>query len=282
MDVFISWSGKRSGAAAEALHDWLPKIINALKPWLSAADIDKGARWGSETAVKLKEAKAGIICLTPSNLHSDWLLFEAGALSKTIENTYVCPFLIGLEPADVKPPLAQFQATRATKPDVLKLLKTLNSALGESALPVSHIEEAFEVWWPRLEVKLDKLPVDDAAAAPRRADRDLLEEILALVRGQNRSKISKLPDEISPAMKREVLNREIFERIRDVDPALASTQLLSSTDEENSVYQARRFNGKTYCVTVPADFLEERLREFLQRQIPSEDVPILTGDAQKI
>src|SRR5208337_1432894 len=161
MDVFISWSGKRSGAAAEALRDWLPQVINALKPWLSAADIDKGARWGNEIAIKLKDAKAGIICLTPSNLHSDWLLFEAGALSKTIENTYVCPFLIGLEPADVKPPLAQFQATRATKSDVLKLLRTLNSALGEVALPLSHIDEAFEVWWPKLEIKLNSLPQDE-------------------------------------------------------------------------------------------------------------------------
>lgn len=130
MDVFISWSGERSRAAAEALRDWLPKIINALKPWLSVADIDKGARWGTEIATKLKDSKAGIICLTPNNLHSDWLLFEAGALSKTIENTYVCPFLIGLEPADVKPPLAQFQATRATKKDVLKLLKKVEYSAG--------------------------------------------------------------------------------------------------------------------------------------------------------
>src|SRR5271157_5989439 len=154
MDVFISWSGKRSGAAAEALHDWLPQIINALKPWLSAADIDKGARWGSETAIKLKDAKAGIICLTPSNVHSEWILFETGALSKTIENTYVCPLLIGLEPADVKPPLAQFQATRATKTDVLKLVKTLNRALGDFSPSHLNIDEVFEVWWPKLELKL--------------------------------------------------------------------------------------------------------------------------------
>jgi hypothetical protein len=83
-------------AAAEALRGWLPKIINALKPWLSSADIDKGARWSADVASRLEAAKAGIICLTPSNLHSDWILFEAGALSKTLKNTFVCPFLIGL------------------------------------------------------------------------------------------------------------------------------------------------------------------------------------------
>jgi len=28
MDIFISWSGPRSGALAEALKKWLPKIVN--------------------------------------------------------------------------------------------------------------------------------------------------------------------------------------------------------------------------------------------------------------
>ena len=186
MDVFISWSGERSRAAAEALRGWLPKIINALKPWLSSEDIDKGARWGTDVATRLEAAKAGIICLTPSNLHSDWILFEAGALSKTLQNTFVCPFLIGLDPSDVKPPLSQFQATRAQKEDVLKLLKTLNNALGEAALPEAHIEEAFEVWWPKLDQQLKSLPSDEAKAKTHRPDRELLEEILALVRNQSR------------------------------------------------------------------------------------------------
>ena len=58
-------------------------------------------------AARLAAAKAGIICVTPSNLEAPWILFEAGALSKTLENTFVCPLLIGLEPADVSGPLAQ-------------------------------------------------------------------------------------------------------------------------------------------------------------------------------
>jgi len=127
MDVFISWSGERSRAAAEALRGWLPMIINAAKPFLSVTDIEKGTRWATELASKLQSAKAGILCLTPSNIHADWLLFEAGALSKTVENPFICPLLIGLEPSDIKGPLAQFQATRATKEDLLQLLKTLMS-----------------------------------------------------------------------------------------------------------------------------------------------------------
>ena len=85
MDLFISWSGARSGAAAEALRDWLPKVVNEIKPWLSSADIDKGARWSSDIAVRLQSARAGIICLTPGNLRSEWILFEAGALSRSFK-----------------------------------------------------------------------------------------------------------------------------------------------------------------------------------------------------
>jgi TIR domain len=166
MDVFISWSGPRSQAVANALRNWLPKIINALKPWLSSADIDKGARWSSDVASRLSSAKAGIICLTPSNLHADWILFEAGALSKTLENTYVCTLLVGLKPSDLGPPLAQFQATKAEKEDVFGLLKTLNSGLGDGALADGHLAEAFEVWWPKLMAELDNLPADDVAKRP--------------------------------------------------------------------------------------------------------------------
>jgi hypothetical protein len=41
VEVFISWSGERSKCVAEALRNWIPKIINAVLPWLSSADIDK-------------------------------------------------------------------------------------------------------------------------------------------------------------------------------------------------------------------------------------------------
>jgi hypothetical protein len=196
MDVFISWSGTRSGAAAEALRAWLPKIINAVKPWLSSADIDKGARWGADVAGRLDSANAGIICLTPGNLHSDWILFEAGALSKTIlQKTLICTLLIDLEPTDVEGPLAQFQATRVLKADVLKLLKTLNTGLGENALAESHIDEAFEVWWPRLDSQLKSLPAEGVETRQPRSDRDVLEEILGFVRNQNRSSSTVLVTE---------------------------------------------------------------------------------------
>jgi hypothetical protein len=195
MDVFISWSGLRSGAAAEALRDWLPKVINALRPWLSSADIDKGARWGLDIASRLSSSKAGIICLTPENLRSEWILFEAGALSKTIQNTDVCPLLFNLERAEITGPLAQFQSTKAEKGDVLKLVKTLNIALGDDALSNDHIESMFEILWPSLESQFKSLPTEEKNERLLRPDREVLEEILGFVRNQNRLNVSLLAED---------------------------------------------------------------------------------------
>lgn len=186
MDVFISWSGQRSGGVAEALRSWLPQVINAVKPWLSSADIDKGARWSSDVASKLGTSKVGIICITPENVHADWILFEAGALSKTLENTFVCPLLVGLRASDIRGPLAQFQATGAAKDDIRRLVRTINTALEDKGRPDRELDEAFDVWWPKLEARLSDLPAVEETSTPQRSDRDILEEILAMVRNQAR------------------------------------------------------------------------------------------------
>jgi hypothetical protein len=70
---------------AVALRDWLPSVIQAIEPWVSAEDIEKGSRWSTKIAEELQATKAGIICVTADNQNSAWLLFEADALSKTVE-----------------------------------------------------------------------------------------------------------------------------------------------------------------------------------------------------
>lgn len=182
MRVFISWSGEPSRQVAEALHRWLRQVLQALRPWVSQHDIEKGARWSEEIAGVLAEVKAGIVCVTPDNLNEPWLLFEAGALAKTVERPLVCTFLVGLQNADLKQPLAGFQSTRATKDDTRKLIATLNRALGENALAERDVDVAFDMWWPSLESDLAKVNLGAQVARPKRDPQDLMEEILTAVR----------------------------------------------------------------------------------------------------
>lgn len=161
MDVFISWSGERSYQIAVALRDWLPMMMNAVRSWLSTADIDKGARWVLEVSSQLESSKFGVICLTPENLHSDWLLFEAGALSESLRGISVCPLLIDLDPSDIGFPLAQFQTTRANKEEIRNLVSTINLALEHDSFPQPRLEQTFAILWPHLEKAFLSLPARD-------------------------------------------------------------------------------------------------------------------------
>ncbi len=94
----------------------------------------------------------------------------------------MCTLLIDLQPSDVKDPLAQFQATKATKEDVHQLVKNLNKALGEQSMDEALVNRAFEMWWPELEKELNNLPPDEAAPPPQRSEREMLQELLEKVR----------------------------------------------------------------------------------------------------
>lgn len=154
MKVFISWSGERSRKIAEAIRDWLPLVIQAVKPYYSPDDTAKGTRWSNEIAKELEAATLGILCLTPENLNAPWLIFEAGALSKYLDTSRVCPILFGVEPTDIKGPLVQFQTSRFDREEMHRVVKMLNNELGSSALIPEVFESAFKMWWPRLEERI--------------------------------------------------------------------------------------------------------------------------------
>jgi len=187
MKVFISWSGTKSKETAEVLSSWIRQVIQAAETWISL-DIDKGARWNESINKELEQTKVGIICLNKENLTSEWILFEAGALSKT-SDAYVCTFLLNVNPADIKPPLGQFQHTTFAKQDVLKLMRTINNKIkdcSEKTIPEKDLDEVFEVFWPKLEEKLNTIKNSNESKTEQpRLDRDILEEILQVVRGNN-------------------------------------------------------------------------------------------------
>lgn len=72
MKVFISWSGTRSKAMANALKEWIPLIVQHAKPFVSDKDISAGDRWAQAIAGELESSDFGILCITPENISSEW------------------------------------------------------------------------------------------------------------------------------------------------------------------------------------------------------------------
>lgn len=182
--VFISWSGDLSRKLAETLRDWLPSTLQYVKPYFTPEDIEKGAKWGSEIAKELEISNIGVICLTRDNTEKPWILFEAGALSKSIEKGRVCTLLFDLEPADVKGPLTTFQGTRFIREDFKRLVVTINSAAGDARLESAVLDDVFDMWWPKLEAKVEQIlkSHEKGGKKDKRSDRDILEELLELSR----------------------------------------------------------------------------------------------------
>jgi hypothetical protein len=184
MKVFISWSGPRSKAIADALRQWLPGVLQAVRPYFSPDDVAKGSRWSSDIAQELEASRIGLLILTPENQTAPWLMFEAGALAKNLDRSKVCPLLFGeMEPTDVKGPLVQFQAAKFSNEEMKRVMKAINAELGDAALQPEVLNNVFEMWWPKLEERVSiQLKTTPEHGQPQRSERDLLEEVLSLTR----------------------------------------------------------------------------------------------------
>ncbi|SDX15407.1 TIR domain-containing protein [Lysobacter enzymogenes] len=188
MKVFISWSGDRSREVADLLRDWLSCVIQAVKPWVSTRDIDRGALWFGEISGQLQDTAVGIICLTQENKERPWILFEAGALAKGLSTARVCTLLIDLQPGDVREPLSQFNHTFPIRESMLSLVRTLNGALGEKGLEQGVLEQVFETYFSQFDQKF-KAIIANTVSQPNKEigpEDDVLNEILAATRALSR------------------------------------------------------------------------------------------------
>lgn len=202
MKVFISWSGERSKKIAEALKQWLRYVIQSVDPFVSSQDISKGARWSTDIAQQLQDTSFGILCVTKENFQQPWLIFEAGALSKTIDKTYVVPLLFDLEPSDLQDsPLLQFQAASFSREEIKKLIESLNKACVTGTLSQQDLDATFDVWFPKLQESLAAIPADYPTEGVKVRSKEsektlqILEEVLELSRINQ--KLLRNPDRLS-------------------------------------------------------------------------------------
>ncbi len=211
MKVFVSWSGERSKALAFGLRDWLPLVLHYVEPWLSEADIEAGTRWGDAVAKQLEVCNFGIICITRDNLAAPWILFESGALAKSLEGSRVIPLLLDLDFREISGPLAQFQAKKVDKPGLIEIVESINKTATQ-AVPEDRYKQLFEALWPDLEKKVASIPKATLPTKQTRTQADILEELVGAVRsmevrvreGQEEPRPSRRRTKVHPGMLREL------------------------------------------------------------------------------
>lgn len=208
MKVLLIWAQDRGKAVATDLRYWLKKVIPSLDPFMSEVDTVSGDRWQGRLDAVLEDTDFGIVCLTSENQSDRWVNYEAGACGKKVSRSRVIPYLLDMTETEVHYPLARFQAEQVTKDGTRKLLASINSAMPTPAIADVNFEETFEVWWPKLEPKLEIARAMPGSVPAKRLTDDMLNEIVGHLR-----ELTAEPPHVTGARKvmqvlREVLSAE--------------------------------------------------------------------------
>jgi TIR domain-containing protein len=147
LKVFISWSGPQSETLGTGLGNWLQGIVPDVEPFFSP-NVAPGAVWAQKFEDAIQKADYAILCVTKENLDSRWMNFEAGALWKSRDESYVCPLLLKLNLAKLSGgPYTVFQARRFDKKDFHNVCDFLAR---RTDMDPKRFELNFEANWPKL------------------------------------------------------------------------------------------------------------------------------------
>ncbi|HYW17109.1 MAG TPA: toll/interleukin-1 receptor domain-containing protein [Allosphingosinicella sp.] len=202
-NAFISWSGADAQRIAVNLKEFVRSVLPSPNIFVSSEDIPGGKPWFTEIARAIDDCNAGVIIITKASLARPWLHFEAGAIAKHIEQSFVIPLLCGVAPGDLyATPLAQFQALSLNRTDILKLCGVLSRALDYSE---EDLQRRFDVWWQALgDELLDSIPTSpagpDEESEPTVADISTQLEHLASAIDSMAADVKRLRVEVSPAI----------------------------------------------------------------------------------
>ena len=138
------------------MKGWLTHIISGLcdEEIFFSPEIEKGLDWFDEVRRGLAEVDAALICLTPENIQSQWMHFEAGAVIGRLEKNRVFPYLFGVSPGDLKGPLGAFQGTSNNEEDTRRLAADL-CRLSGAPFPADY-----DAHWKKLKGDMEELKID--------------------------------------------------------------------------------------------------------------------------
>ena len=196
-------------------------IVQHAEPFVSDKDISAGDRWAQAIAGELESSNFGILCITPENISSEWIMFEAGALSKAMQDAKVIPLLFGLELSDLSGPLQQFQALKVDEQGMLDALKAIDAA-ADNKTGDGTIERLIPSLWPDLKKGLDAIPERAETEKHMRPQTEIMEDLVSQVRGLN----TRMRDFDPEVMERDINYRE--RHYRDIHPEMIEELMFMS------------------------------------------------------
>lgn len=183
--IFISWSGPLAKAVAKVLHGWLPVMFDNIDPWFSDTDIPAGSTWFGDIRERLDSSAYGIIVITTQNVDKPWLNFEAGSLSKKLneDKQRVTPLLVNFDQVNqlTGHPLAQYNAVLLNKEGMKRLCESITMSAGRNN---ANIALRFDQMWGQLESQIAeaKAAVGPQPAAPELSEPERLEVLTTAIR----------------------------------------------------------------------------------------------------
>lgn len=270
MEVFICWSGEESREVARALQQFF-KDVTGIEPWFSQKQ-RAGNMWQPDLLRRLEGSRFGVLCMTPSNLNSEWLLFEAGVLFMATDNRSdksLCPYLLGLKKTDLPAPLGMFNPAEADKEGTQTLLEAfaeVRSPDGAGRLSEQELER-FEEHWGALKRRLDEL----SGRLGSRKYRLKRLELWRLIESHRDSVIFRIQEQVRQGYLRIVAGlydrEDLFKRVRI---AIEESQLFYQ-----GIVGARL--GKDVTEFLKHNYNETHLRSDFDRLEAIYVTPLLTG-----
>lgn len=181
MKIFISWSGAREQAVAEALQGALPELCAAkVEVFVSSRSIAKGTN-GLDAIESNRDSSAfGLVLVSRANQAAPWLNYEAGWLASALDRP-VATVCLDLRPSDITTPLAPKQATQFDDAEDMKRLLREIVQLANPDMSDRAFNALLADVWSSVR---DSWVVDDATAQPEpaRTESDMLAEVVERVR----------------------------------------------------------------------------------------------------